>query len=149
MTTTTPTRDLIQGFAQLVADAGIGFTWHASAGYTASEFGIYRVRIPTDADNALVISPYPLTADPTRPENETGIQFYLRTADPSVGVHWDLRDALDNVLLGNFPLDLPTGLRVTVLTFTSGTLPALDDNQRWVSIANHTARHQRPSAHRN
>lgn len=144
------TRDLAVGFARLIADAGIGLTWDESLQYDPGDTGVFIASMPATPNRVVVVTPYPLTNDPTFSDSELGVQFRSRSAGADVRDSWALDDAINNVLLGLFPVTLPTGIRVQSLVWSSGASLGQEDGgaRRWTQVSNYTANVHRPSLHR-
>jgi hypothetical protein len=143
------TRLLVEGFAQLLDDAGTGLTWREDLAYLTGETGMYPMSLPADQPSrAVALAPYPLTADPTLSQSEIGLQIRYRSAGDDVRDVWSMSDKVQNRLLGLFPVTLPTDVRVEALHWTSGGSLGRDDSQRFEWGDNFTARVHRPSMHR-
>jgi hypothetical protein len=148
-TALTFTNDFTVGFAQLLADAGIGLAWSDSADYAAGDTGIWVADAPLEVARAVILMPYPLTADPTLSQSLIGLQIRSRSAAADIRDAWALDDATQSALLGNYPLLLSTGVRVTSLRWTSGASLGVDDANHWSVVSNYAADTFRPGPHRN
>lgn len=147
-----PTTDLVEGFAQLLAaevDSAQHLTWQASGAYASTATGIYVFAVPATPDRILTLSIYGLGDDAAYGDSDCGLQVRSRSvgADPRDAIALD--DAVADVLLGRFPLDLPTGVHVQTLTRLNGPMSlGQDDNLRWSFVSNYTLGLHRPGAHR-
>lgn len=140
----------VEGFAQVLDAADIGVTWRATDPYHPGEVGIGLMTFPTGLGKAVALTPYPLGDDPALSDSEVGLQVKTRSAGADPRDVWALDDAIANVLLGLFPVDLPTGITVTTLQRTSSaSLGQDDENQRWRWVSNYPCGIYRPSLHRN
>lgn len=147
-------RDFTEGFAQLLVakvDASVGLAWQSSGKYSAGQTGIFAVAFPATPDRLVTLTPYPLTADPVMAQSEIGLQIRSRgaTADPREVMAID--DAINDALLGLFPVTLPTGVAISSLAWTSGASLGQEEGgtRRWAWSSNYTANTYRPSQHRN
>jgi hypothetical protein len=141
--------DLVTGFAALLDGASIGLTWNADgSAYAVDETGIYVGNAPLDVDRAVVLMPYPLTDDPSLSDSEVGMQVRSRSAAQDPRDVFDLDDAVADVLLGNYPLDLATGIRVVTLIRSSSVSLGQDDRRRWQWASSYPLSLHRPSLHR-
>lgn len=139
-----------EGFAQLLAAASIGLTWSPDGLYTTGQTGIWIARVPTAPPNrVLTLTPYPLTDEPVSAMSEIGLQVRTRSAGPDPRDVFTLDDAVADALLGNFPLVLPNGIRVSTLIRSSSGSLGQDDAHLWNWASNYTAAVNRPSPHRN
>jgi hypothetical protein len=150
MTTTTPTRDFVEGFAQLLAAASIGLSWDPALSYTGEQTGIFIASMPPTPARCVVLTPYPIAASPTMSDSTEGLQIRTRSAAADVRDVWALNDAINNYLLGLFPIVLPNGVHVSSLMWTSGGSLGQEPSgaRRWEWSSNYTATVWRPSLHR-
>lgn len=138
----------VEGWAQYIDAADIGVKWRPSAPYEPSEVGIGLMSFPTGLTKAVALTPYPLTDDPALSDSEIGLQVKTRSAGTDPRDVWALDDAIANLLLGLYPTDLPSGIRITTLQRgPSGSL-GQDENQRWIWSSNYPCGLYRPSTHR-
>lgn len=142
------TSDLTTGFAVLLADRVDDLTWSDTADYAADDTGIWIASAPLDAGRSVTLTPYPLSAEPQRAQSMIGLQTISRSAGPDVRDAWTLDDAIQNALLGLFPIKLSTDIRVTSLAWTSGGSLGQDDQNHWMWTSNFAASVGRPSANR-
>jgi len=142
------TKALVEGFARLVDSLAIGLTWRADFAYAAGEIGLWPMKLPLDVAPAVAIAPYPLTAAPSIAQSEIGLQFRIRTAGADVSQAWGIDDALQNALLGRYPMTLPTGIRVEAMRWSPGGSLGQDAAQRWEWTTNFVPRLYRPSINR-
>lgn len=128
----TTTRDLLTGYAQVIATAGIG-VWNPNGVYQLTDTGLYVKTMPDgDAipDRCIVLNVIPLTDDVSIPAGRVLIQVAARGAR---GNPFDVDDILDPVF------DLLQGRRSDVFgtttvdqIFRSGSVPmGQDANARW------------------
>lgn len=141
-----------EGWAQYLADASIGLTWHPTDQYDPATVGIWLAAFPADptfdASTAVVLTPYPLADDATLANSTVGLQIKSRAPGRDPRAVWALDDKIANRLLGNFPLTLPTGVRIETLTRTSSTSLGQDDKNRWTWSSSYPCQAHRPGAFR-
>jgi hypothetical protein len=144
--------DIAEGFAQLLAaetDPAQLLTWQASGVYPASVTGIYIYAVPATPDRIVTLSLYGLGDGAMYGDSETGLQVRCRSAGQDPRDATGLDSAIADVLLGRYPLDLPTGVHVQTLVRANGpTSLGPDDNQRWSFTSNYTLGLHRPGPHR-
>ncbi len=143
---------LVAGIAQLLDDTGVGI-WDPTgapyaAPYAADATGIYQRRIPSDRDNAIALSTYVVSDDPTLSDSITGLQVRGRTGGEDPQTTDDLMDAVFNQLQGLFEVTLPSGIRVISCSRKSGVSLGQDENKRWSSSNNYYVAIWRPSPNR-
>ena len=143
--------DFTGGYAQLIANAGLGFVYADT--YTPTDWAIGLMAFPqaignVDIDTAVAFAPYPLTDNPTMNMTEVGLQVKCRAAGRDPRIVWRMDDAISNVLLGNYPITLPTGVRVATLQRTSSGSLGQDDSERWLWTSNYPCNVFRPTLHR-
>lgn len=150
MTVRTFTEDFTEGWAQLLAANIAGLAWDPAQSYPAGVTGIFIASMPATPDRCVVLTPYPISADPTLQDSTIGLQIRSRSTGPDVRDVWRLDDAVNNYLLGLFPITLPTGVRVASLRFVSGTSLGQEPAgaRRWEWSTNFAATVWRPSLHR-
>lgn len=149
MTAPTFTVALVEGLAQLLADAGIGLAWRPSGVYGPGDgVPIFVLGVPQQPDELVTISPYPVSADGTLADSEIGVQVRTRCGpDPRRALTID--DRVQDVLLGNYPLTLPSsGVVVSTLIYANGGSLGQDDVQRWEWQSSFMLRVHRPGPHR-
>lgn len=157
------TTDLVVGFAQLLADADVGFIWQPDGAYVVGEdygyggyetaygnggTGLFVMGVPSIPDRLVTLSPYPLGDDAVYADSLAGLQVRSRAAGEDPRGVMDLDDTVADVLLGRFPMTLPTGVHVTTLERTSATPLGQDANQRWSWSSNYRLGLHRPGTHR-
>lgn len=141
--------DLVTGFAVLLGAADIGVKWRGDdTPYAADECGIGLMSFPLALNRAVALSPYPLTDDPAAPVSEIGLQIKTRSAGEDPRDVWQLDGSISNVLLGNYPVTLTTGVRVHTLERTSSGSLGQDTNSRWQWVSNYPLNLYRPTPHR-
>lgn len=142
------TLGVAEGFAQLLADAGIGLAYNEDGDYTDDEVGIFLYRVPQKPFAAVTITPYLGTADPTQAQSSGSLQIRTRTGgdDPQPGML--IQDTIQNALLGLYPVTLPGGVRVTTLQLTASGPMGQDANNRWNFADTYRYSLYRPTAHR-
>jgi hypothetical protein len=146
-------RHYTEGFAQLLADdPDLGLTWHPADPYDPAETGIWLAAFPADPSfeqsRAVVLTPYPLGDDAALSDSTIGLQVKTRCPGQDPRPCWSLDDAIANVLLGLYPVTLPTGVQVITLQRTSSASLGMDENQRWTWSSNYGTTVYRPSTHR-
>lgn len=143
------TNDLLAGFAQELAAASVGLTWQPAGMYPANATGIFILSVPADPSRLVALAVTWLNADPAQAISRGQLNVRSRSAgaDPSDVLLLD--DSVQGVLLGNYPITLPTGVRVSSLAYLGGGSLGQDDNQRWGWSSNYVLDVYRPSTHRN
>jgi hypothetical protein len=139
--------DLLIGFAQLLAAAGLG-TWTPSAGYPAGATGIVLDDTPETLDRAIQLSSYPVTEDTTFGGDDIGLQVIVRWggADPLPSRRLD--EQIFQALHGRSHFTLPTGLRITSCSRRSAASLGKDGSKRWSRSANYYVHVHHPSTYR-
>jgi hypothetical protein len=125
--------DLVDGFALLLNSEGIG-RWPAPAGgFTPADTGIGPMGFPLGCDRAIALTPYPLTDDPTQALSEVGMQFMFRSAGKDVRDVWTLEGQVKALMLGNYPMTLPNGVRIGTVGNRISTSMGQEEGgaQRW------------------
>lgn len=128
----TTTRDILTGYAALIAAAGIG-VWNPSGVYQTTDTGIYVKTMPdgdTIPDRCIVLNVIPLTDDVSIPFGRVMIQVAARgqRGDP-----FDVDDILDPVFdLMQGRIGDTFGDTSVAQVFRSGSVPMGQDSQsRW------------------
>lgn len=141
--------DLILGFARLLDAADIGVTWTDPPGtYTAGQTGIGLMSFPLGINRAVALSPYGLGDDATLAITEVGLQIKMRSTGADPRDVWALDSAISGYLLGNWPMDLPTGISIHVLEGGSSGSLGQDANDRWQWVHNYPLNVYRPTPER-
>lgn len=140
------TTDLVDGLGHLLAAAGVGLVYDTAPG--TGQTRLYAMTIPQSPDQVVTLSPFPLTADTTLSQSLMGLQVRSRAAGEDVRVVWALDDAVQDVLLGNYPLTLSTGIQVKTIDYQGGGSLGQDEKSRWMWGANYHLNVYRPGPHR-
>lgn len=141
--------DLVAGFAQLLAEADIGLTWHPDGtAYAADTIGLYDSAVPPTPDDVVTLTAYGLGDAATYADSTRGLQVRTRRAGQDPRPSKDLDDDIFDVLAGLYPTTLPTGIRIKTLVRSSSTPLGQDDNQRWERVSNYVLTLHRPAPHR-
>lgn len=140
---------LIDGFAQLLADADAQFAWQPADAYSPSDTGIGRMAFPAQCKRAVAVGIYPLSADPTLSQSLIGVQFMSRSPSQDPRDVMSMDDSIQSTFLGLFPITLPTGLRVSSLVWNNGGSLGRDAQDiGWLWASSFHANVNRQSAHR-
>lgn len=128
----TVTRDLLTGYAALIATAGIG-VWNPSGVYRTTDTGIYVKTMPdgdTIPDRCVVLNVIPLTDDVSIPAARVLIQVAGRGAR---GNPFDVDDLLDPIFdLFQGRTGDTFGTTRVIQLFRNGSVPMGQDTQaRW------------------
>lgn len=135
------------GFAQLLAAADLGLTWDATGALYSGDWGIYERRLPQSPDRAVVLTLTLHPSPPARAMTYAGLQVRVRCGpDPRDGE--TVADGIRGVLLGNYPLTLPNGIRIAALGYDGGGPMGRDENEREHFADNYPLRVHNPTAHR-
>lgn len=143
--------DLCEGFAQLIAadaDPAQNIQWVAAGLYPNGKTGIYVAHVPLTPNRVITLTAYGYGDDATFGDTAAGLQVRTRSIGPDPRDVYALDDAVADVLLGRYPVTLPSGIRVQTLTRSSSTSLGLDDNQRWSHVSNYDLGLHRPGPHR-
>ncbi|MFC8267817.1 minor capsid protein [Streptomyces cinereoruber] len=90
------TRDLLEGYARLLAEAGVGI-YRESGIYTAAETGITITAVPDTPDRIVCLTPYDVDSSSGTSNVVEGLQVRIRTGtDPRPTL--DLADEVFKVL---------------------------------------------------
>lgn len=140
-----------EGWANYLAAAGLGWTFADT--YAPGDKAIWRGKFPTgptfDASTALALAVYPLADDPNYADSTVGLRLSFRAPGQDPNTVMGLDDAAANVLLGNFPLDLPGGVHITTITRVPiGSLGFDEAKNRWTWASSYPCRVLRPGLHR-
>lgn len=148
-------KDLRDGLAQYIAANDDTFTWSPTGDFTADQIALTIVTLVQSPDRMVAISASHMKSDPALADSMFNIQFLARgraydsatgTGGPDEPV--GLCDAIDDLLLGNFPLILPTGVELSTLIQVGGGDGGQDENQRWLYATRYQSIAHRPSPHR-
>lgn len=140
--------DLTVGWAQMLDAADLGITWRPTGDYEPTEVGIGLLSLPLSLGKAIALAPYPLTDHPTLRITEVGMQIKMRAASTDPREVWDLDSTISNYLLGNYPMNLPTGVRINVLESGSSGSLGIDASDRPLWVHNYPLTLFRPTPHR-
>jgi len=139
--------DLFDGIAQMLADASIG-QYSSDTSYADDATAITMQKLPATPDNAIAITPYPVSDDPTLSDSVVGIQVRTRTGGMDPRTTNELAGSVFNQLQGLRNTTLSSGVRIVLCERRSGALNGQDDVSRWERVDNYYATVWRPSAHR-
>lgn len=120
-----------EGYAQLLAAAGIGLSWQTYGSGDPDDAPIFLAVVPTSPDTIVTLTPIPVGAHPTLSDSAMDLQIRFR-AGTDIRTLWSVRDAVRYQLASRFPLRLPTGVHVSSMTFGYGASLGQDDSQRWL-----------------
>ncbi len=128
---------LIEGLAQLFHDAG-AVTWAPTAAWSSGPPPLFDTYWPDAPDVAVCLATYYLGGDePTFSESVINLQVKTRSSVESPAAGTDLDDAIAQVMLGNWPVDLGNGVHVSIIERTSGTPIGRDDAGRYERVTNY------------
>lgn len=139
--------NLATGFAQLLAASGVG-TWNPAGMYASTDTGIVLKVMPTVPDNAITLSTYPVTDDPTTADTVTGLQVKTRSGGQDPRPVDDLADEVFDQLQGLHGVTLSTGVRVLEVEHKGGSSLGQDDLKRWARVDNYYVTTYRPGPNR-
>lgn len=143
--------DLCEGFAQLIAtdaDPAQNLAWLTAGVYPSGKTGIYIAHVPPDPNRIVTLTAYGYGDDATYGDTAAGLQVRSRSAGADPRDVYALDDAVADVLLGRYPMTLPTGVYVQTLARSSSTSLGMDDDQRWSHVSNFDLSLNRPGPHR-
>lgn len=139
--------DLLEGFAQLLANAGVG-AWSPAGTYGPGVTGIVLHKLPDLPDRVIVLAAYVVADDPSLSDSTLGLQVRTRMDGQDPRPTDDLSDLVFDQIQGREGYDLPTGIRVVQSLRQSGDSLGQDDSRRWVRSDNYHVDAHRPSPHR-
>jgi hypothetical protein len=129
--------NLIDGLGTLLADAG-AVTWAPNGVWTAGAPPLFDTMYPDQPDVAACLATYYLGGDePTLSASVVNLQVKTRSSVDSPRAGTDLDDAIAQVMLGNWPVDLGTGVTVSIIERTSGTPLGRDGAGRHERVTNY------------
>lgn len=143
--------DLCEGFAQVIAadaDPGQNLLWQSAGAYPSGKTGIFIAHVPPSPSRLLTLTAYWLADDAVYGDSTFGLQARSRSVGQDPRDVYALDDAVADVLLGRWPMTLPTGIRIETLMRSSSTSLGLDAKQRWSHVSNFTGELHRPGPHR-
>lgn len=138
--------DLAKGVGQFLDTLDLG-VWRDDGVYADGETGILLDVMPSEPDNAIVLTPYGVDDDPSMAENVTGLQIRTRAAGRNPA---DCRKMGADVFLelhGRTDLILSTGLHVVQILRRSSVSGGQDENGRWTMIQNYYCDLHVPAMH--
>ncbi len=133
------------GLAELLADAGV-VSWDTSGTYLVSQSPkpCYDTSYPDNGpDVCVALATYYTGGDGVAGDATTWLQLQVRTRGQKHGPSTDaddLDDAIAQVLLGNYPLTLPNGVRLSKIEHTSSTPIGRDAAGRFERTTNWSVR---------
>jgi hypothetical protein len=142
--------DLIDGLGALLA-AGGAVTWTSSGTVSpsASPAPMFRTIYPDSPDIVAALTAYAAGGDePTLSGSSLMLQVRTRSSLAALGAAEDLDDAIAGVLMGNFPVTLSTGVRISVITRASSSPIGRDARGRMELVTNYRIIVHDPGAHR-
>lgn len=139
------TGDLLAGLAQYLADAGAGI-YRAAGDYQADEIAIVFGVMPEQPDSVILLSPYPVTDDPSLSDSVVAIQARCRAGADLRDVE-AIADTVFDVLHGATQFDAGA-VRVVDCYRQSGVPLGQDQNNRLEHADNYYLTVHRPSTHR-
>jgi hypothetical protein len=122
--------------------------WNATGAYADTDTAILLKVMPPTPDNAVVLSTYPVTDDPTLADTVTGLQVRTRAGGADPRPVDDLADAVFDQLQGLHDLTLSTGVRVVAVEHKGGSSLGQDDLKRWARVDNYYVTTYRPGPNR-
>lgn len=140
-------KDLVVGFAQLLAAKGVG-TWKANGAYTSGETGILLRTLPQGPDRVIALATYGVDDDSTLGDDVTGLQIVTRWEGGDPRPNDDLADLVFDQLQNLPRTTLATGVVVSRCYRRSMTSLGQDSNVRWRTVQNFYVTAHRPSPHR-
>ncbi len=144
------TSRLIDGLGQLLDEAG-AVTWSRSAVVAADTDPppMFETEYPASPDVAACLATYYLGGDePTLGQTVSNVQVKTRASVESPNASADLDDAIAQALLGRWPVDLATGVTVSIIERTSGTPIGRDEAGRHERVTNWRLTIHDPGPHR-
>lgn len=143
-------RKLRTGVAALLHAEG-AVTWSPTGvvSVTASPPPVFDTFYPDAPDICAALATYSTGGDePTLSGSYLMLQVRTRTGLTDVAAGDDLDDAISQVLLGNFPITLSNGVRLTTITRMGGSPIGRDAAGRMERTTNYQCRVHDPGPHR-
>lgn len=140
------TNELSDGLIDRLVSAGIGVKL-ASGKFASTDTAIVMQTLPQTPDNAIAITIYPGSDDPTLSDSVAKVQIMARWGGSDPRPTNDLTDAVFDAFQ-NLGATLSTGIVVQQITRISGVPLGKDDNQRWLRSENYAVKFWRPSTFR-
>lgn len=137
----------LEGFAQLLATAGVG-TWSPAGSYTSAQTGIVIGLLPASPDRLIVLAAYGVTDDPSLSDTVQGLQVTTRWGGQDPREVSRLTAKVFNELHGLEQVILTGGVHVVDCYRRSHTSIGQDANGRWRTVQNFYCTVHRPSKHR-
>ncbi|MFF5589731.1 minor capsid protein [Streptomyces hygroscopicus] len=136
------TRDLLDGLARYVADAGIG-VYRDTGVYAADEVGITVTAVPDQPDQIIAITPYPVDDTSGTTDVLLGVQLRFRAgADPRAVLARE--DAVYDLLHEREHTEIG-GIHIGIMWRQSGGWIGADVRGRQEMTANYYLRAIRPA----
>ncbi|GAA4600337.1 hypothetical protein GCM10023194_81390 [Planotetraspora phitsanulokensis] len=143
------TRDLLTGFAVLLADAGVA-TWNPSGAYSDAQTAITIGGLPAKPDTALALAVYGVgQAGDDVEQTDSAVQMQVRMramTDPRVVD--DIADGVFDTIHGLANYTLSTGVFVLLARRTLIAPLGRDATGRWERADSFDLSVDRPSTHR-
>lgn len=139
--------NLLTGFAQLLAAAGIG-TWQENGVYAATETGIVIDAVPASPDRIISLTDYVVSDNPTLSDSIIGVQVRTRWGGQDPRLVKDLDGLIFAALHGMPAVTLVGGVHVVSCFRRSGVSMGQDANNRWGRSSNYYVSVHRPSTNR-
>lgn len=137
---------LLAGIAQLLATNHVA-QYSATGAYNAGDTAITIQKLPADPDNAIALTTYPVSDDPTLSDSVIGLQVKTRTAGADPRPTNTLAGLAYNALHG-LQAVLPSGVTVVLCTRQSGSALGQDDRDRSIRVDNYYLQVWRPAPNR-
>ncbi len=141
---------LIDGLGVLLSEAG-AVTWSPDSvvAVDVSPPPMFDTEYPDSPDVVVALTTYYLGGDePTFSESVVNLQVKTRSSVATPRDGTDLDDAISQVFLGNWPLDLSNGVHVSIIERTSGTPIGRDGAGRFERVTNYRFTIHDPGPHR-
>ena len=139
--------DFVVGFASLLATAGVG-VWKLTGSYATTDVAIAVDAVPLSPNDAITLTDYVVSDDPTLSDSVLGLQVRTRKAGADPRPVKDLDGAIFALLHGMPATTLPGGVHVVSCFRRSGASLGQDANGRWSRSSNYYATVHRPSTNR-
>lgn len=142
----TTTNALFDGLSEVLVAASVGVT-RSSGTFQSTDTAIVMQTLPQAPDNAIALTIYAGTDDPTLSDSVARVQVMCRakTSDPRPTN--DLADAVF-AAFQNLTATLSTGIVVQQMLRRSSVPLGKDDQQRWVRSDNYDIKFWNPSTYR-
>lgn len=141
---------LLKGVAGLLSDLVDGLSWKIDPGatYDADEIALFLMRMLSGPDRAVTLTVYSLGDDPALSDSTKGLQVRSRGIPRVSTDATNIDSMIADALLGNYPVDLGTGVHINTLIRRSSVPLGVDELERSEVSSNYELGVYQPSTNR-